>query len=446
MARSEGQNMVPLYLAKIFWEDTDKQKGLTKKEIIKKLKDEGININDDTFSHHLHFLIGDNPDCFRIDKNLKMDIKMVRDEKDRRKVVYKLESRIFELSELKLLVDAVQSTKFITQEDSKKLIGKLKKLTSKSQAKDLQRDVLLAGRVKTRNQNVYDSIDIIHMALRNNRKIKFKYFKLDVNRCRIYYNHGKEIEVSPWYLHYDNGNYYLIAYNNYYSDQNNPIQYRVDRMENTDFSRTHTRDGTEIYIPRDGKNKMEKIDKAIYTKQLFGMYGGEIREIILEGYPIMANTIFDRFGEDIVLRKSDNEYYFRAHVKVAISPQFYSWVAGLDGKVWITEPEDVVEEMKRFIIRNQQRYYSTEKITLEGEADMEDNLLKYFKEIHEEKNIHINHLENDHISVSRYVALTPAFFYWLFSFEGRIWITAPQHLVKSITEQANEILDTYSSK
>lgn len=248
---------------------------------------------------------------------------------------YFLASRDFELAEVKLLVDLVQSSKFITTKKSRELIKKLQKLTSTHQAKTLQRQVVVADRLKADNENIYYNVDVIHEAIRKNVKIKFRYFEWGVDKKPVLRKNGDFYEVSPWLLNWDDENYYLLAY-----DEISQIMkhYRVDKMLNIEMSEESRR----------GKEKFEKIDIAAFSKKTFGMFSGEDKTVQLLADRSLTGVLIDRFGVDVALRKYDNERVL-ARANITVSPQFFGWLCGLGQKITIYGPDEVKEEYKQYL-------------------------------------------------------------------------------------------------
>ena len=253
-------------------------------------------------------------------------------------VRYFVGSRDFEIPELKLLVDAIQSSKFITHKKSLKLIKKLEGLVSENDGKQLQREVYVTNRVKTLNEQIYYNVDEIHNAISDNRKISFKYYKWEVDfsgRQKIIKTErreGKTYSVSPWALCWDDENYYLVAYD---SDAGIIKHYRVDKMEGIRISDK----------PRDGSQIFEKFNLAHYAKSVFSMFGGEECEVKLSVENDLIGVIVDRFGSDVyIVRESDSSFLIT--VKVMLSPQFYAWLFGLGPKVRMLTPKRAVDEYK----------------------------------------------------------------------------------------------------
>jgi len=320
MAKSDNQKLKLLYLAKIFSEETDEDHGLTMPQVIQKLSAYGIRAERKTLYQDFDVL-----------RDFGMEILQ---NQDGRTYTYHLVSRQFELVELKLLVDSVQSSKFISEKKSNDLIKKLESLVSKYQASQLQRQVILAGRVKTMNESTYYSVDDIHNAINNDRQIRFRYVNWTVDKEEKLRRDGKLYQVSPWHLRWDDEYYYLIAFNSETCDLRH---YRVDKMKNI----------TITDLPRDGKEQLKFFNPADYSKKLFGMYSGEIRHVTLRGENSMIGVLIDRFGKDIPVLKVDDEH-FDAAVEAAISPQFFGWIASLGSGIQITGPKEVKESMQEF--------------------------------------------------------------------------------------------------
>lgn len=248
---------------------------------------------------------------------------------------YRLGSREFELPEVKLLVDLVQSSKFITTKKSRELIGKLERFVSDNDAHALQRQVIVTDRNKTANEKIYYNVDIIYSAIADNRRIRFHYFEWDVNKQMKLRKEGAFYEVSPWLLTWDDENYYLVAFD---STAGIMKHYRVDKMMDLALSKEE----------RDGRKAYDEIDVSSYSKKTFGMFSGEEKTIQLLCDNSMTGVIIDRFGGSVALRPFDATHVLaRAHV--AVSPQFFGWLAGLSDKVRIYAPESVAEEYQQYL-------------------------------------------------------------------------------------------------
>ena len=252
-----------------------------------------------------------------------------------RNFYYHIGNREFELPELKLLVDSVQAAKFITGKKSNKLIRKLESLTSKYEARKLQRQVFITGRVKTVNESIYFNVDKIHEAIGSDCQIQFKYYRWNVKKEMELRKGGAWYEVSPWGLMWDDENYYLVGYD---GEERKIKHYRVDKMLKIEL----------LDKKRKGKEKFKEFDMPRYTKSLFGVYGGEECRITLEAENEMVGVLIDRFGKEISISPVD-EGHFRTTVNVAVSSQFLGWIMALGNGVKIVAPEAVVNRMKEEI-------------------------------------------------------------------------------------------------
>ena len=242
---------------------------------------------------------------------------------------YYIGSRDFELPELKLLVDSVQSSKFITEKKSRELIGKLMQLTNEQKARQLNRSVFIRNRMKTGNEKVYYNVDTLHEAMNRNRQIRFKYGEWTAAKELVEKKGGTEYRVSPWALTWDDENYYLIAF-----DEAAGIikHYRVDKMLKIGLTDEE----------RVGRDSFEDFDLAAFSRKTFGMFGGPDANVVLRCKNGLAGVIIDRFGREISLVPEDGEH-FHVHVTVAVSPQFFGWVTGIGPGIEIASPSDVRE-------------------------------------------------------------------------------------------------------
>ncbi len=315
--KGDHQKLKMLYLVKIFSEETDDLHALTMPEIIDKLAACGVNADR---------------------KTLYLDFEELRDfgfdliaEKAGRNCYYHLGSRDFELPELKLLVDSVQSAKFMTDKKSNELIRKLESLVSKYEAKQLQRQVIISGRVKTMNESIYYNVDKIHEAIGTGRQIRFKYFQWNTKKEMELRKDGKWYQISPWALMWDDENYYLVAY-----DAEDEIikHYRVDKMLRISV----------VDEKRLGQEHFKQFSMPKYTKSLFGMNSGDETTVTLVAANHMVGILIDRFGKDIDIIPLD-ESRFRTHVNVAVSSPFLGWIMSLGGDIQIVGPANVVDQM-----------------------------------------------------------------------------------------------------
>lgn len=319
--RGDNQKLKMLFLAKIFSEETDDNHALTLPEIKAKLEAYGVNAERKTLYQDFEEL-----------RQFGMDIIA---EKKGNMGFYHLGSREFELPELKLLVDSVQSAKFITDKKSNELIKKLESLVSKYEAKQLHRQVVISGRIKAMNESIYYNVDKLHEAIGTDRQIRFLYYQWNVKKEMELRKNGEEYHISPWGLMWDDENYYLVGYDS--ADQKIK-HYRVDKMLEIDVTE----------IKREGKEAFKQFDMPKYTKSLFGMFGGELKPVTLVVRNDLVGVILDRFGKDTIVIPYDEEH-FKTTVNVAVSPQFFGWIMSFGTGMKIVSPEDVVKQMKKEI-------------------------------------------------------------------------------------------------
>ena len=318
MAKEASQKLKILYLMRILLEKTDETHSITMPEIIAALKLQGISAERKSLYNDIESL-----------RTYGLDI---IGEPDGKMFKYRVVNRTFELAELKLLVDSVQSSKFVTEKKSNDLIKKIEGLGSNYEASQLQRQVYTSGRIKTVNENIYYNVDILHNAINQNSKIKFHYFQWNVKKEMELRKGGEYYCVSPWGLSWDDENYYLVAYD---SEAEKIKHYRVDKMLHIDLT-------GEM---RDGKELFERFDMAEYSKKMFGMFDGKEENVKIECHNCLAGVIIDRFGTDVKMLKKDDEH-FTATVKVAVSKQFLAWVMALGENAKIVGPESVVNQVK----------------------------------------------------------------------------------------------------
>lgn len=320
MPKSEKQKLKLLYIMQLLTEKTDENHLVTTQDIIKYLAANEITAERKSIYTDMDLLI-----------EYGMDIIKVKE----RTNAYYLASRQFELAELKLLVDAVQSSKFITTKKSRELIGKLETLCSKNDARQLHRQVVVTNRNKTVNENIYYNVDMIYNAIAENVKVCFQYFEWSVNKQIQFRRGGKLYEVSPWLLTWDDENYYLIAFD---SESGIIKHYRVDKMLKIKLS----------VEKREGKEAFKNFDIASYSQKTFGMFAGEEEIVTLCCKKELTGVIIDRFGKDVSMKKKDEEY-IQVRVKVAVSRQFFGWLTGLGAAVKIESPERIVQEYQKHL-------------------------------------------------------------------------------------------------
>lgn len=328
MPKGTKQKLKLIYLMKYLLERTDENHKVTMQDIIDYL--EGHDIGAERKSIY---------DDIESVRSLGID---VIGEKCGRTFQYYVSGRDFEVAELKLLVDAIQSSKFITEKKSTQLIKKLESLVSVYEAGQLQRQVYVAGRTKTVNESIYYNIDAIHNAIGANRKIRFQYFQWNIKKEMELRRNGEFYEVSPWALLWEDENYYLIGFDSLSGEIRH---YRVDKMLKLSVTEEM----------REGKESFEKVSVADYTRKNFGMFAGEEETVKLEVHNSMIGVMIDRFGKDIMVIPAGQEH-FRMNVKVAVSSQFFGWIFALGKEVRILGPDTVIEKMKEEIEKVRQNY------------------------------------------------------------------------------------------
>jgi predicted DNA-binding transcriptional regulator YafY len=263
-------------------------------------------------------------------------------EKQGRYYAYHVGKKQFELAELKLLVDAIQSSKFITERKSNELIKKITSLASDYEATKLKRQVVVQGRIKTMNESIYYVIDDIHNAISNNRSIRFEYMRWNLKK-KMERRKDKPYEASPWALMWDAENYYMVAFD---AQEGKIKHYRVDKMRNIEL----------LDEERKGQEHFNNIDMAAYARMNFGMFGGESVMVKLQFQNDMVGVLLDRFGKGIPINQTYKEGWSETHVEVELSDQFLGWIFSLGTKVKILEPEEVVERYTRELATMSQMY------------------------------------------------------------------------------------------
>lgn len=325
MSRRPNQKLKLLYLMRIFNECTDERHAMTVAELSEALAAYEISAERKSLYDDMELL-----------RVFGLDIRTVRD----RSVRYYLGSRTFETAELKLLVDAVQSSGFITQRQSDSLIRKLEKMLSKYDASALRRHLLITDRLKTENEDVFSNVDMIHRAIAENRRIRFRYYSWSADKRRVFRRNGAFYVISPFALVRDGENYFLVGYD---ASAEAIKHFRVDKMLEVSIDKEK----------REGAEAFERFDLKGHSKQLFGMYVGDMSAVGFECDKGLADAIIDRFGTDVMMSNRGESFSFTA--RVVLSPGFYSWVLGFGGRMKIVYPEHVankVAELARDILQN----------------------------------------------------------------------------------------------
>ncbi|SFH58120.1 Predicted DNA-binding transcriptional regulator YafY, contains an HTH and WYL domains [Pseudobutyrivibrio sp. OR37] len=320
MSKGANQKLKLSYLCKIMQEKTDDEHRLTLPQIIKELQKYDITAERKSLY-----------DDFKVMEN-ELGIEVIK-EQEGRETYYHVGSRTFELAEVKLLIDAIQSSKFISKSKSDVLIKKMNAFVSEYQAKQLKRQVYVNDRIKTMNESIYYSVDSIHTALMNNKQIEFLYCSWTIDKKLEPRKDGQKYKVSPWALTWADENYYLVAYD---SEDGKVKHYRVDKMMKLSV----------VDKKRDGEEHFKNFDMTTYALENFSMFGGEIKRVHIEFPNEKVGIFIDRFGKDISIRPVDDGRS-KIAVDVAISLQFFGWIFSLGKDVAITGPEAVVEMYKK---------------------------------------------------------------------------------------------------
>ena len=320
MARQANQKLKILYLLEILRRETDEEHPLSLKQIIDLLAQKGISAERKSLYDDIEQL-----------RLLGEDVVTVRDTTVR----YYIGERTLDMTQLRLLVDAVQSSKFITRKKSEELIRRLESLTSRHLAGQLQREVLVSGRIKNMNESIFYNVDSLQSAIAAGKQVTFQYFDWGMDKQQHLRHDGAWYTVSPWALVWDDENYYLVAYN---STTETLRHYRVDRM-----LRICVTD-----LPREGEEAFRQQDMAVYGRKTFGMFGGDEQPVVLRCRKRMAGIILDQFGTDTIMIP-DGDEYFTARVPVVVSPPFFAWLSGFAQDIRLVSPSAVAQEYVAYL-------------------------------------------------------------------------------------------------
>ena len=317
MAKSPNQKLKLLVLLRYLNRQSDERHPVTVAQMIEELARHGITAERKS--------IYDDLEALRL---FGVDVVQKRD----RSVSYYIGQRDFELPELKLLVDSIQSSKFITQRKTLALIKKIENLASVYDAQLLERQVYVRSRVKSMNESVYYNVDEISNAINRDRMIRFQYFEFTVDKARQFRHGGAPYVLSPFALMWDDENYYMLAWD---EELGRMKHFRVDKMSRI----------TTLERVRQGKEAFRETDMSAYSKKVFGMFTGEESSVRLRFANHLAGAVIDRFGKDVMLMR-DGEEHFTVTVDVAVSPQFFAWVFGFGDEAEILTPAAVREQAR----------------------------------------------------------------------------------------------------
>ncbi|MDD4493401.1 MAG: WYL domain-containing protein [Eubacteriales bacterium] len=310
----ENKNRI-LYVFDYIWKNTDSEHYVTVADIIAHLESIGISANRKTVAADITQLT-----------EYGFQIEVERSIQNR----YRFEQRRFELSELKMLVDAVQASRFISATKSKKLIEKLASLASVHQSGELKRNLYVDKRMKMTREGVQYSIDTIYRAINQKKKIQFQYYYYTPSRKRELKHDGKFYTFSPYDMYWNDDSYYVIGYN---EDRSAIYKFRVDRMCEPAIIE-------EKITPRPKGYNISK-----FSKQVFAMFDGKEYTVELECENELMNTIVDRFGENAKTKISDDKHFI-VTVDISASPTFYGWLFIFAGRIRVLSPVEVIDEYK----------------------------------------------------------------------------------------------------
>lgn len=321
MAKSQNQKLKLLYLWEYLTQQTSEEHPVSIKQIIAYLESQDIAAERKAIYDDLELL-----------RYWGLDIIQVGES---RSTAYYVGSRDFELPELKLMVDSVQSSKFITEKKTIALIKKIEQLTNAFDAQLLSRQVFVANRIKTMNESIFYNVDAIHSAIAANKKLQFHYFEYTVTKERRLRHDGAFYQISPFALTWDDENYYMVGYD---SEMERIRHFRVDKMI----------DISSLDEERDGQDAYTKMDLALYARKTFGMFVGEDKKVTLRFENSLVGPVIDRFGKEIMIIP-DGDEHFKFTADVAVSPQFFAWICGFGTQVEIIGPAEVVSEFAKHI-------------------------------------------------------------------------------------------------
>lgn len=318
MAEGTGKNRLFLVLAYL-WKKTDENHYATIKDIREYLLSEhGIAADRKTLYTDLEML-----------ESFGLDLDVIKSRQNR----YSVRSRVFETAEIKLLVDAVQASRFINKSKSRSIIDKLSFFTNDYQKDIIERQLYVEDLSKADNSAIIYTIDDIHLAIQKQRKITFSMYEYCLDKSKKLKHYGQKYYVSPYALAWHDDNYYVIGY----SDSHKKIvKFRVDRITGCTV--------TDIFAVK----KPADFTVSSYFTKVFSMYDGPAKHVTLICRNELISSIIDRFGEDVRIVKEDTEH-FRVTAEISLSPMFFSWVFASGGKMKIAAPKEAVEGFERMI-------------------------------------------------------------------------------------------------
>ena len=319
MAKSPNQKLKLLYLVDILERKTDENHPMTAAALIEELAKVEISAERTSIYDDIQKLMDYGYDIVH--------------NKARVGGGYYMASKRFELAELKVLVDSVQASRFLSAKKTRELIDKLEKLCSIHEEKQLKRQVYVLNRIKTDNESIFYNVDYIHDAVHRNKQISFQYYEWSTSKEMKLRRDGARYIVSPLALVWDDENYYLVAY-----EEGRGIRhYRVDKMKAIEV----------LDDNRLEESGYREFDPAVYSNKVFGMHGGDLAAVTLSFPENLTGVMLDRFGKEVSLKKESDKFTIRTDV--VISDHFFVWLAGLGKDVRIVSPDNIRQQYKQYL-------------------------------------------------------------------------------------------------
>ena len=323
MPKVGSQKQKLLQVREILLKETDERHSLSMPEIVKLLNRDGTpaerkSIRDD------------------IDALYDFGLDIAIDEAVR-PTQYRVLSRDFQLAELKILIDSIQASKFITKTKSEELIDKIAHLSSKHEAAVLERPSVIVERIKNMNESIYYNVDYVQQAIYEDHRISFRYFNYDVKKEKAYHRDGAIYEENPFALIYADDNYYLLTYSD---DEEKFKHYRIDRMEKVSV----------LSKPRSkqSKEKYSLLNLSVYTKRAFSMYGGIERRVCMRFANKLSGVVIDRFGKDVRINIIDDDW-FEINEYVMVSSMFFGWILSFGSDAYIVGSDSIKKKMQEYL-------------------------------------------------------------------------------------------------
>ncbi|MCD8117930.1 MAG: WYL domain-containing protein [Lachnospiraceae bacterium] len=319
MPRANWQKIKLLKLAELLQQETDEQHPMTTNAICERMEQMEFRCDRRTLSKDITLL-----------NDIGMEILWVWVGKQRG---YYVADRSFSVPELRILIDAVRASNFITEKKTNELVEKIADLGGSHRAELLKRDLGYAGVHKHSNENIYYSVDSLEDAIEQKKKVIFRYFDIGIHGDKEYRRDGHHYVVEPVSLVFNEDNYYIVVYS---ARHDNLANYRVDRMEDVEV------------IAEDVSERALDMRKCIgeYIRQEFKMYDGELQTVVLEFDSSLVGPIHDRFGENLGMLPAGEDRYVTT-VQVRVAPTFWGWLFRFAGKMKIISPPEIVEEYRK---------------------------------------------------------------------------------------------------